>query len=45
MKQVTDVLQVGQEVDVKLIDIDRMDRLNLSYIDALDEASKGKEEK
>ena len=45
VKQVTDVLQVGQEVDVKLIDIDRMDRLNLSYIDALDEASKGKEEK
>ena len=34
VKQVTDVLQVGQEVDVKLIDIDRMDRLNLSYIDA-----------
>ena len=45
VKQVTDVLQVGQEVDVKLIDIDRMDRLNLSYIDALDETSKGKEEK
>ena len=45
VKQVTDVLQVGQEVDVKLIDIDRMDRLNLSYIDALDEVSKGKEEK
>ncbi len=45
VKQVTDVLQVGQEVDVKLIDIDRMDRLNLSYIDALDDASKGKEEK
>ena len=45
VKQVTDVLQVGQEVDVKLIDIDRMDRLNLSYIDALDEASKCKEEK
>ena len=45
VKQVTDVLQVGQEVDVKLIDIDRMDRLNLSYIDALDEASNGKEEK
>ena len=34
VKQVSDVLQVGQQVDVKLIDIDRMDRLNLSYIDA-----------
>ena len=34
VKQVSDVLKVGQEVDVKLIDIDRMDRLNLSYIDA-----------
>ncbi len=43
VKQVTDVLQVGQEVDVKLIDIDRMDRLNLSYIDALDELNKGKD--
>ena len=38
VKQVTDVLQVGQEVDVKLIDIDRMDRLNLSYIDAQPDA-------
>ena len=35
VKQVSDVLQVGQEVDVKLIEIDRMDRLNLSYVDAL----------
>ncbi len=34
VKNVTDVLQVGQEVDVKLIEIDRMGRLNLSYIDA-----------
>ena len=38
VKKVTDVLQVGQEVDVKLIDIDRMDRLNLSYIDAQPDA-------
>ena len=34
VKKVEDVLSQGQEVDVKLIDIDRMDRLNLSYIDA-----------
>ena len=43
VKAVTDVLQVGQEVDVKLIDIDRMDRLNLSYIDA--QKDEGKEKK
>ena len=40
VKQVTDVLQVGQEVDVKLIEIDRMDRLNLSYVDALPKEDK-----
>ena len=40
VKQVSDVLQVGQQVDVKLIDIDRMDRLNLSYIDAQPDAGK-----
>ena len=34
VKNVSDVLSVGQEVDVKLIEIDRMGRLNLSYIDA-----------
>ena len=44
VKQVSDVLQVGQQVDVKLIDIDRMDRLNLSYIDAQPDAGR-KEEK
>ena len=38
VKNVTDVLQVGQEVDVKLIEIDRMGRLNLSYIDAQPDA-------
>lgn len=35
VKNVSDVLSVGQEVDVKLMEIDRMGRLNLSYIDAL----------
>ena len=33
---VDEVLKVGQEVPVKLIEIDRMGRLNLSYIDAID---------
>ena len=35
VKNASDVLTVGQEVDVKLMEIDRMGRLNLSYIDAL----------
>ncbi len=34
VKNVSDVLSVGDHVDVKLIEIDRMGRLNLSYIDA-----------
>jgi polyribonucleotide nucleotidyltransferase len=33
---VTDVVQEGQELPVKLIEIDKMGRLNLSYIDAID---------
>jgi polyribonucleotide nucleotidyltransferase len=33
---VTDVLEEGQEVPVKLIEIDRLGRINLSYIDAVD---------
>mgnify|MGYP006290547561 CR=1 FL=1 len=36
VEKVTDVLQVDQEIDVKLVEIDRMGRLNLSYIDAID---------
>ncbi len=46
VKNVSDVLQVGQEVDVKLIEIDRMGRLNLSYIDAQPKAEgeEGEEE-
>ena len=40
VKNVSDVLSVGQEVDVKLTEIDRMGRLNLSYIDAQPEDSK-----
>ena len=42
VKNVSDVLSVGQQVDVKLIEIDRMGRLNLSYIDAQPEEAKDK---
>jgi polyribonucleotide nucleotidyltransferase len=34
--QVTDVLKEGQVIPVKLTEIDKMGRLNLSYIDAID---------
>jgi len=33
---VTDVLKEGQEIPVKLTEVDKMGRLNLSYIDAID---------
>ncbi|MDR0639096.1 MAG: polyribonucleotide nucleotidyltransferase [Spirochaetaceae bacterium] len=33
---VGDILQEGQEIPVKLMEIDKMGRLNLSYIDAID---------
>lgn len=33
---VDEVLEVGQKVPVKLIEVDRMGRMNLSYIDAID---------
>jgi polyribonucleotide nucleotidyltransferase len=39
--QVTDVLKEGQEIPVKLLEIDKMGRLNLSYIDAIDPAGEG----
>ena len=32
---INDVLKVNQEIPVKLLEVDRMGRLNLSYIDAL----------
>ncbi len=44
VKNVSDVLSVGQQVDVKLIEIDRMGRLNLSYIDAQKEEEKASKE-
>jgi polyribonucleotide nucleotidyltransferase len=34
--QVSDVLHEGQEIPVKLVEVDKMGRLNLSYIDAID---------
>jgi polyribonucleotide nucleotidyltransferase len=33
---VTDVVKEGQQIPVKLLEIDKMGRLNLSYIDAVD---------
>jgi polyribonucleotide nucleotidyltransferase len=36
INQVTDVLKEGQMVPVKLLEVDKMGRLNLSYIDAVD---------
>ncbi|MGH0054086.1 MAG: polyribonucleotide nucleotidyltransferase [Sphaerochaetaceae bacterium] len=40
VQNVEDVLSVGQVVPVKLIEIDRQGRLNLSYIDAIEGKSK-----
>ncbi len=37
VNNVNDVLTVGQSIPVKLIEVDRMNRLNLSYIDALED--------
>jgi len=34
--QVTDVVKEGQQIPVKLIEVDKQGRLNLSYIDAID---------
>ena len=36
VEKVTDVVQEGQQIPVKLLEIDRMGRLNLSYVDALE---------
>ncbi|MDR2658899.1 MAG: polyribonucleotide nucleotidyltransferase [Spirochaetaceae bacterium] len=36
ISQVSDVLTEGQQIPVKLLEIDKMGRLNLSYIDAID---------
>ena len=36
VEKVTDVLKEGQVVPVKLLEVDKMGRLNLSYIDAVE---------
>ncbi len=40
VSKVSDVLEMGQTIPVKLLEIDRMGRLNLSYIDALEAEEK-----
>ena len=40
VNNVNDVLSVNQIIPVKLMEVDRMGRLNLSYVDALDQESK-----
>ena len=40
VNNVSDVLSLNQEIPVKLIEIDRMGRVNLSYIDALNDLEK-----
>ncbi len=37
---VTDVVKEGQRIPVKLLEVDKMGRLNLSYIDAIEESGK-----
>ena len=37
VEKVTDILKEGQEIKVKLLEIDKLGRLNLSYIDAVEE--------
>ena len=36
VEKVTDVLKEGQQIPVKLLEVDKIGRLNLSYIDALE---------
>lgn len=40
VEKVTDVLHEGQQIPVKLLEVDKMGRLNLSYVDALEEQAK-----
>ena len=37
VNKVSDVLEVDQQIPVKIIEIDRMNRINLSYVDALED--------
>ncbi len=45
VKTVDEVLSLGQEIPVKLVEIDRQGRLNLSYIDAISPSDEKDEEK
>ena len=40
VEKVSDVLKEGQVIPVKLIEVDKMGRLNLSYIDAIEDGAK-----
>ncbi len=40
VEKVSDVLKEGQQIPVKLLEVDKMGRLNLSYIDALEAQQK-----
>ena len=40
VEKVTDVLKEGQQIPVKLLEVDKMGRLNLSYIDAIEAQAK-----
>ncbi len=40
VEKVSDVLKEGQVIPVKLLEVDKMGRLNLSYIDAVEEMEK-----
>ena len=39
VEKVSDVLKEGQQIPVKLLEVDKQGRLNLSYIDALEESA------
>jgi len=40
IEKVSDILKEGQVITLKFIEVDKMGRLNLSYIDTLEELSK-----
>src|SRR5574344_2308722 len=44
VEKVTDVLKEGQQIPVKLLEVDKMGRLNLSYIAAVEELAKKNKE-
>ncbi|MDR0475384.1 MAG: polyribonucleotide nucleotidyltransferase [Treponema sp.] len=44
VNQVTDVVKEGDSIPVKLLEIDKLGRLNLSYIDAIDPSNEEKAE-